>query len=566
MAAAVSGRAERASRAGSASGVDRAPRAGGALAGAALVALAGCGPGVVWYGKSPDRARALAVLQDGGGQRVRVDGRDGPSFLGIGVEAIAWSPDGRRLAYPARTADGWVVVTASAAGAGAGAEGARVGPAHDGIGEIAWSADGKHIAYAAERKGRWLVVVDGREGATFEALRARSLTLSPGGKHFAYAADEGGKVVVVSDGGKSAPYEAVGHLALGPSGEAAFVARKEAGAVVVVGGKESEVYEDVADLAFSPSGRRLAWTARRRGRWHVLDGGAESEPYDRVSALVWGAATDALAYAAGRGDEEWVVAAGAPGAPCEGVLPGSLSFDAGGTIIAYAARRKGTWRVVTGGAESPPYEEVEAPLFVGRSAAVAYVARRGEASFLVLDGHQGEVLDGATGLTLSPDGRRFLLAARAGAKVEVLEGAVRGGPCGGGRCTPEVTRRARHDLVVGGTLAWSASGAHSGYLAGAAAGRSLFVVIDGARAGALDMAELMAGLAVDPDAGGALTGDSRLLARWVRAEVELAERRAGVAGAGAGAGAGAVSGDAVRGGQGASVGAAGPGAGGPEER
>jgi signal transduction histidine kinase len=80
-----------------------------ALGGAALLALMGCGPGVVWYGKSPDRGRAAVVLQDGDGQRVRVNGRDGPRFLGIGVEAMAWSPDGRRLAYPARTAEGWVV-------------------------------------------------------------------------------------------------------------------------------------------------------------------------------------------------------------------------------------------------------------------------------------------------------------------------------------------------------------------------------------------------------------------------------------------------------------------------
>jgi hypothetical protein len=401
----------------------------------------------------------------------------------------------------------------------------RTGAAHDGVGEIVWSRDGEHLAYAAERKGRWLVVVDGREGQTFEALRARSLQLSADGAHHAYAADEDGKVVVVADGLKSAPYEAVGHLTLGGEGFVAFVARRKIGSLVVAGGKESGVYEDVADLALSPGGRRLAWTARRDGHWHVVDGGSESEPYDRVSKLAWAPRTDALAYAVGQGDAEWVVAGGKHGAPYEAILPESLVFDASGTVIAYAARKKGAWRVVTGTDESPPYEDVEPPLFVGDSRAVAHVARRGEATFLVLDGHQGPVHADATGLVLSPDGRRFLYAARAGTQVEVIEGEVRGGPCGGGKCTATATRTVRHDIVVGGTLVWSASGAHSAYLAGEARSRGLFLVIDGARAGSFDMGELMASLVVDPDLSGVLTGDSKRLAAWVRAEVALVERR-----------------------------------------
>ena len=66
--------------------------------------------------------------------------------------------------------------------------------------------------------------------------------------------------------------------------------------------------------------------------------------------------------------------------------------------------------------------------------------------------------------------------------MEVIEGEVRGGPCGSTRCTATETRTVRHDIVVGGTLVWSASGAHSGYLAGEARSRGLFLVIDGARA------------------------------------------------------------------------------------
>ncbi len=81
------------------------------LAAVALTLLASaCSPRVVWYGKSQGRAHEAIVLEDAGGQRVRLDGKDGRSYLGIGVEALSFSPDGRRLAYAARRAAGWVVV------------------------------------------------------------------------------------------------------------------------------------------------------------------------------------------------------------------------------------------------------------------------------------------------------------------------------------------------------------------------------------------------------------------------------------------------------------------------
>jgi hypothetical protein len=481
-----------------------------------VLALAGCGPGVVWFGKSPDRLREVVVLQDGAGQHVRVDDRDGKAFLGIGIEALAWSPDGKHLAYPARIAGGWVLVV----------DGVE-GPAFDGIGEVAWSADGAHHAYAAEQRGRWLVVRDGQPGPTVETLRAHSLRFSGDGAHLGYIGDEEKKVIARIDGVKSAPYDSIGGLSFGEKGRAAFVARRGKETFVVVSGKESAAYEDVAELGFSPSGRRIAWTARKDKGWRVVVDGIEGEQFDRISKLVWAPRGDGLAYGAGRGSTEMVVAGGVIGAAYEGILPGSVAFDASGTRVAFAGRRDRAWHIVNGTEESPPYEQVEAPVFIGDSSAVAHVARRGEASFVVLDGNQGPVHADASQLVLSPDGRRFLCSARFGAVIEVIEGAVSGGPCGGGHCKPVEERSSRHDVIVGGTLVFSADGAHSGFLAGQAADRKLFLVIDGARGGAFDLDELMAGFVVEPELGGAFTGDSRLLSQWVRAEVGLAGRRTG---------------------------------------
>jgi hypothetical protein len=480
----------------------------------ASVALAGCGPGVVWFGKSPDRSRDAVVLQEDGGQRVRVDGRDGKTFLGIGIAAMAWSPDNSRLAYPARVAGGWVVVVD-------GVEGAVFA----GVGEIVWSADSRHVAYAAEQRGRWVVVVDGKLGASFEALRARSLQLSDNGERVAFVAEDGGKVVAVVDGVKSAPYDAIGRLAFGSGGRVAFAARRGRESVLVADGKELEACEDIADIAFSPDGKRLVWTGRRKGGWHVIEGESMSAAHERISKIVWSPASDSFAYAAGTGSAEAVVFRGEIGAAYEGVMPGSLTFDATGAHIAYAARRRGAWRVVTDTAEGPPFEEVEPPMFVGESSAVAHIARRGEASFVVLDEHFGPVCAEASQLVLSRDGRRFMHAARSGLRVAVIEGSVSGGPCGGGRCAPAPERSRVHDVVVGGTLVFSDDGRHSGYLAGRAADRELFLMVDGAMAGRFDLNELMAGMALSPDLAGALMGDSKRLTQWVQAEVGLYGRR-----------------------------------------
>ncbi|MFO0587316.1 MAG: hypothetical protein U0441_07250 [Polyangiaceae bacterium] len=480
----------------------------------AAVALSGCWSGVVWYGKTPDRSREVAVLQDMRGQRVRVGGDDQKIYPAIGVESIAWSPDGAHLAYAARSPSGWLIVRD-------GVESRVV----EGVGQVLWSPDGKHLAAAVERGGRWMVYRDEFEEPSVETLRARSMRFSEDGEHFGYVGDEARKVVAVIDGVKSAPYDTIGHLVFSPRGSSAFAARRGAESFVVVGGKEHGPYEDIAGLSFSPTGRRLAWIASKEDGWFVIEAGSERGPFDRVSGLVWSPKGDNLAYGVGGRVGEWVVREGKPGRAFEGILPGSLRFDPSGAHIAYAVRALRAWRVVVDEEAGAPYEDLEAPLFVGDSAVTAHLARRGEATFLVVDGHQGPVESNASGLVLSPDGTRFLYTANAGLAVRVVEGRIEGGPCGGGQCRPTVTRVTTHDTVIGGTLVWSDSGQTSGYLAGQRIGHRMFLVTDGVPGAELDLAELMAGVTVNPDLAGALTGDSKALTDWVRAEVTLAEKR-----------------------------------------
>ncbi|MBK8254268.1 MAG: hypothetical protein IPK82_16570 [Polyangiaceae bacterium] len=293
----------------------------------------------------------------------------------------------------------------------------------------------------------------------------------------------------------------------------------------MVDGLESEPYQDVADLAFSPSGKNIAWTARKNDKWKVIKNGAESEPWDRVGPLFWSAKREALAYASGLGKEEWAVVDATAIGPYDGVMPESLTFNSQGAAVAFAARRGDAFWVVDPEGEKGPFESVEPPQFLGDSNATIFVARRAAATFWVVDGHHGPVLADATGLVLSATGRKLMILARWGSKTELVVANITGKECGEGRCSAAVERSVRHDVILGGTPAWSRAGEHFGYIAGNASSRLLMLMIDGRWKADIDVRELMAMLTIAPDLAGSFLGDSVVLAQWVKAELALVTGR-----------------------------------------
>src|SRR6185437_12334433 len=71
--------------------------------------IAGCAPQAVWVGKDPTRRLHAKVLSDGNGQWVQLI-RTEPRVNAVGAEGIVFSADGRRMAYPAQTDDGWTMM------------------------------------------------------------------------------------------------------------------------------------------------------------------------------------------------------------------------------------------------------------------------------------------------------------------------------------------------------------------------------------------------------------------------------------------------------------------------
>ncbi len=477
------------------------------LAGALL--LAGCAPRLVWFGKSADRRHVVAVIEAGGAQRVRLDGRDGPEVLGVGVEGIALGPDGRHLAYPARRPAGWTVI-----------HDGREGPPWEGLGAVVLDPSGEHVAYAAERGARWYVVRDGEAGPAFDAILDGSIVLGGAGRS-AYVGERGGQAYAVVDGALGPGWDGIGGLSFSADGaRVAYVARRGDAAFAVVDGVASDAYEGVAEVSLAPKRGRVAVVARREKAWRVIVDGVEGGPFARVSRLRWSPAGDRLAYAGKRGRAEVVVLDGVEGDPFEAVMPASLCFDATGRRFAFAAQREGAWRITADGREGGAFDEVSPPVFSDGGEVMGHLARRGASHVAVIDGREGPGWAWAGDLVLGPGGRRFAYLARRGERSLVVDD--RG--------------ETALDLTVSGTLAFSRDGGRWGVVAGDASAHRLFIAVEGGGRHALDGEELVAAVTrLPPEERLGHRPDEEILRRWVAAELEV--------GGGAVRGAGGTSGD-----------------------
>ena len=231
-----------------------------ALALALAFACAGCGPALVWSGKTPDRLHRIDVIKQSGIEWVMVDGRRRAAYRAIAAWSLAMSHDGRHLAYAARLAGRWLVVHDGHPGRG-----------WDGIGEIVLSPAGR-LAYAAEQGGRWHVVVDGRAGPAWDALLAGTLRFSPDGARVAYAASNDAGVHVVVDGRIGPAWDGVGQLGFGAGGaHLVYAARRGDQRRAVVDGAMDPPFDELAHLEPGARGGACqrstpAW-ARRAGTW-----------------------------------------------------------------------------------------------------------------------------------------------------------------------------------------------------------------------------------------------------------------------------------------------------------
>lgn len=468
---------------------------------ALAAALAGCGPSVIWSGRTPDRRHAVEVIEDAGLRYVVVDGKRRAAYRGIAGWSIAFSPRGD-LAFAARVAGRWVVVHGGVAGA-----------PWDGIGEIVFSPDGR-LAYAAAHRGGWHVVVDGAPGPRFDAILAGTLRFGAGGRRVVYAGEARRRVHVVTDGRPGPAFDGVGRLELSDDGaHVAYAARRGIDAFVVVDDAVGPRWSAVGKLALAPRGGRVAFAGLDREGWRVVVDGEPGPTVDAVRHLAFRDDGRHLAWIARVGERDVLALDGAPVAAWRTLRPSAVSFRPsaapgdGPGLVHVAPVDAGGERVVVDGVPGATYREVGTPIW-SRDGRLAYAARRGDDWVLVVDGRE---LPGGASVgdpVFSPDGRRLAYLVRRGkAMLAVVDG-----------------REHRFDLALEGSLAFSGDGRRWAVIAGDLAREELFFAVGVAgqvRRVPLPAFELYAAAARPTRSRIDLhTPDDEVLRAWSQAEAE----------------------------------------------
>lgn len=364
----------------------------------AALSIAACGPSVRWSGRSPDRALAVAALDDGGARIWRVAGVGDRRYDEIAIERLAWGARGPIV--PARRGTAWLVADV----------GEERGPYED-VGPIVVA--GAHAAYAARRSDGWHVVVDGVEGEAWDAL-ADEILLDAESGAVAYVATRRGAEHVVWGARVGPPCRVVALLRMGAKGERVAYVDRGARDRLIVDHEVVAELDEVLELVLARDAGAPGWSA-------IVARGARSELWREGRAIASAPMLTHLRIS----DDGAHVACLAPsedGAAIEVWLDGAaiarhrrvegdaLAFVPSTSTLAYVAEDGQGVRVIVGARESARYESIEGPLLArGR---IGWIGRREGRCEVTIDGETIASEPWAGSLRLASEGTGFAYVAR----------------------------------------------------------------------------------------------------------------------------------------------------------
>jgi hypothetical protein len=371
------------------------------------------------------------------------------------------SPDGHQVAWRDKRGQQWVVML----------NGQPAGAAYLEVHSLLFSPDGRHLAYAArsggDRPRAWRLVLDGKEQK--EAFGGLSgLTFGAEGRRFGYFGQEKNSAVAVIDGTRGPDYkEILGPVAFSKDAQHyAYAAKKGSQWLVMSDGVEGPLYEDVGRPRFMNN--RLFYSAKRRDAWVVMENGKEITPeakggYILVRLTPHREELISVAYESKRADRNLRVVIGGREGPLVDSIAVPIRFGATDDHYVYAAHRmknpslkaaRAFGQIVTDGKEGPPYEAlaqstlsawmnpsqnllpssgvrpwfnprwhgVSAPAMTADGLHVAYAAHRADKDYIVVaDGAEGPSFEAVPcGPTYGPDGTLYYTGFQAGRLVTLM--------------------------------------------------------------------------------------------------------------------------------------------------
>jgi hypothetical protein len=339
---------------------------------------------------------------------------------GLSAEQVAVSPSGQRFAFASQGSDGRLSAVVDG----------KSGKPYDWIirGQIYFTPDSRHTVYQVRRDDRVMTVIDSQESSAYESCDPP--VFSPSGGQVAFVARKAGRYLAVANGKEVGKAYSNAHLgAISPAGRVAYMAAVADKQCVVVDGAEGDLYEQVRDIRLSPDGRRIAFRAFSRDKWAVVVDGIEQMRCEAVDAPVFSDDGRHVGYLAGPKDVRILVIDGKevpmPGRPLAGPV-----FSPDGVQCACAiAKPNDRAAVVVDGAEGQSYQAISTIRFSPDGRRLAYVARRGGRSIVVLDGQEFGPYERLIpdSLAFSPDGGHLAWIAGRGEQQMIVVDGVEGG-------------------------------------------------------------------------------------------------------------------------------------------